>query len=171
MAAQGCGGAGRHATVLSAFYAPCAPPCRPAQDASYQAWFDEAAHPLRKQRQRPGGLEAAWAAVLGSGSGASLVRQQLPRSLLEAASSMPWDAAAAACLRLLRALLAPAAEEQGKQGQQDLLQHAFSAPLRAAGARAAQRALVISGAAVLACLLSAAAGCRSLAAAGFVHPA
>ena len=123
-------------------------PC-PTQDAGYQAWFDEAAHPLRKQRQRPGGLEAAWAAVLGGGGGASLVRQQLPRSLLDASSSMPWDAAAAACLHLLRALLAPAAAA-GEQGLPPLLQHAFPSPLREGGALAAQRALAVTGAQLLA---------------------
>ena len=33
-------------------------------DSEYQRWYDESAHPLRRQQRRPGGLEAAWAAVL-----------------------------------------------------------------------------------------------------------
>lgn len=110
------------------------------QDASYQQWYDEAAHPLRKQRLRPGGLEAAWAAVLGGGSGASLVQQQLPRTLLAASVSMPWDAAACACLRLLRALLAAAAGS-AEQQLEPLLRRAFGRQQRETGARVATRTL------------------------------
>ena len=113
------------------------------QDADYQQWYDEAAHPLRKQQRRPGGLEAAWAAVLGGGSACSLVQQQLPRTLLEASGSMPWDAAAAACLQLLAALLAT--QRQQREQQEQLLLRAFSKQLREAGGRATTRILGISG--------------------------
>ncbi|PRW60124.1 hypothetical protein C2E21_1573 [Chlorella sorokiniana] len=132
-------------------------------DADYQRWFDEAAHPLRKQRQRPGGLEAAWAAVLGGRSAGSIVQQQLPRTLLEASMTMRWDAAAAACLGLLAALLRGAAANQssvsiaateagaepGERQQSEveqLLQGAFSRQQLEVGARVATRILGITGA-------------------------
>lgn len=141
------------------------------QDADYQRWFDEAAHPLRKQRQRPGGLEAAWAAVLGSRSAGSIMQQQLPRTLLEASVTMRWDAAAAACLGLLGALLrgaagsrgSPAANRDGFEPDhhhhhhqhlselEELLQGAFSRQQREVGARVATRILGFSGG--LACSL------------------
>lgn len=121
------------------------------QDADYQRWFDESAHPLRKQRQRPGGLEAAWAAVLGGRSAGSIVQQQLPRTLLEASVSMRWDAAAAACLQLLGALLrgaASAGRDAGSEAAEveQLLLHAFSRQQREAGAHVATRVLGFSGA-------------------------
>ncbi|KAL4458540.1 hypothetical protein ABPG75_013405 [Micractinium tetrahymenae] len=117
-------------------------------DSEYQQWYDEAAHPLCKQQRRPGGLEAAWAAVLGGPSARSLVQLQLPRSLLEASGSMPWDAAAAACLRLLHGLLyavqrsggGSSASDGGSEAvQAQLLQRAFGPLQREAGARAATR--------------------------------
>ena len=78
--------------------------------------------------------------MLGGGSACSLVQQQLPRTLLEASGSMPWDAAAAACLRLLAALLATQRQQQAQ-----LLLRAFSKQLREAGGRATTRILGISG--------------------------
>ncbi|KAL4859302.1 Microsomal glutathione S-transferase 3 [Chlorella vulgaris] len=130
-------------------------------DADYQQWYDEGAHPLRRQQHRAGGLEAAWAAVLGGPAAGSLVQQQLPRSLLQASGQMPWDAAAAACLRLLRLLLRslgsggadPVAVAAGADAsaapallcsaqQSSVLLRAFAAPLRRQGALAAANALL-----------------------------
>jgi hypothetical protein len=137
-------------------YCSCVP-----QDADYQQWYDEGAHPLRRQQHRAGGLEAAWAAVLGGPAAGSLVQQQLPRSLLQASGQMPWDAAAAACLRLLRLLLRslgsggadPVAVAAGADAsaapallcsaqQSSVLLRAFAAPLRRQGALAAANALL-----------------------------
>lgn len=126
------------------------PACAAPQDGGYQQWYDEAAHPLRRQQQRPGGLEAAWAAVLGGPSARSLVQLQLPRSLLEASGAMPWDAAAAACLRLLHALLGAAqrsdVESCGVGGHQtvQLLERVFGPQQREAGALAATRICHVS---------------------------
>lgn len=136
---------------------PHPPPPGP-QDSEYQQWYDEAAHPLRKQHHRPGGLEAAWAAVLGGPSGRSLVQLQLPRSLLEASGAMPWDAAAAACLHLLHALLGAvqrsasgsAGDAGGQAAQRELLQRVFGPQQREAGALAATRICQLSSAS-LAC--------------------
>lgn len=84
--------------------------------------------------------------MLGGPSGCSLMQLQLPRSLLEASSSMPWDAAAAACLQLLHSLLdavhrsgSGSAGDGGQAAQQELLQRVFSPQLREAGALAATR--------------------------------
>lgn len=99
------------------------------------------------------------------------MQQQLPRTLLEASVTMRWDAAAAACLGLLGALLrgaagsrgSPAADRDGfeqdhhQQQQQhpseleQLLQGAFSRQQREVGARVATRILGFTGA--LACSL------------------
>ena len=116
------------------------------QDSEYQQWYDEAAHPLRRHQRRPGGLEAAWAAVLGGACAGSLVQHRLPRTLLDASGSMPWDAAAAACLRLLLTLLGSTAgsatggaDATALQQRQELLGRAFRPELREAGTRAAMR--------------------------------
>lgn len=111
--------------------------------------------------------------MLGGASGASIVQQQLPRSLLEASGSMPWDAAAAACLRLLGTLLSGAAGKgEGEQGLEQLLQRAFSAQLLEAGAFVSMRALAILGAYCCCCgLLLLLLRAASAAAAGCQHPA
>jgi hypothetical protein len=128
------------------------------QDSDYQRWYDEAAHPLRKHRPTLG-LEAAWTAVLGGPSAGSLMQQQLPSTLLEASSTMPWDAAAASALRLLRLLLnmcgtaeqvevqqqQPQLQPQQKQEQLQLagvLLRAFDQRWRKEGAKAAAGSLL-----------------------------
>ena len=116
------------------------------QDSEYQQWYDEAAHPLRRHQRRPGGLEAAWAAVLGGACAGSLVQHRLPRTLLDASGSMPWDAPAAACLRLLLPVRgSPAGSATGGadatalQQRQEQLGRAIRPEQREAGTRAAMR--------------------------------
>lgn len=111
------------------------------------------------------------------------MQQQLPRTLLEASVTMRWDAAAAACLGLLSALLRvstassgtaadshgaeEAAERQPSELEQ-LLQGAFSQQQREVGARAATRILGFSGApAALREFRRVASGCCSVAG---LHP-